>query len=154
MVITGSSFDYAGSEFRLHSLLDINMVAKKDEIEEVTDGADKQVRANPTYVLTCHVLCCHVIHNIHVLLHEFTTQGLCPSRQISSFIFFTSLLFFPPLSFTSFSISFLRPFSFFLFQSSTSLVLSPYSHTLNTHFSLLLLHSLLLVEDRARSGRH
>lgn len=44
MVITGSSFDYAGSEFRLHSLLDINMVAKKDEIEEVTDGADKQVR--------------------------------------------------------------------------------------------------------------
>ena len=44
MTITNSSFDFAGPEFRLQSLLDINMVAKKDEIEEVTDGADKQVR--------------------------------------------------------------------------------------------------------------
>lgn len=44
MTITNSSFDFAGPEFRLQSLLDINMVAKKDEIEEVTDGADKQLK--------------------------------------------------------------------------------------------------------------
>jgi hypothetical protein len=43
MAITGSSFDFTGPEFRLQSLLDINMVSNKDEIEEVTDGADKQV---------------------------------------------------------------------------------------------------------------
>ena len=44
MSITGSTFDYAGPEFRLQHLLDINMAAKKDEIEEVTDGADKQLK--------------------------------------------------------------------------------------------------------------
>jgi dynein heavy chain len=44
MEITKSSFDFASPEFRLQSLLDINLVAKKDEIEEVTDGADKQLK--------------------------------------------------------------------------------------------------------------
>lgn len=44
MTITNSRFDYAGPEFRLSSLLEINMVAKKEEIEEVTDGADKQLK--------------------------------------------------------------------------------------------------------------
>ena len=44
MVITNSTFDFEGPEFRLQSLLDINMVAKRDEIEEVTDGADKQLK--------------------------------------------------------------------------------------------------------------
>jgi dynein heavy chain, axonemal len=44
MAITGSSFDFTGPEFRLQSLLDINMVSNKDEIEEVTDGADKQLK--------------------------------------------------------------------------------------------------------------
>ncbi|CAM9799127.1 unnamed protein product [Ectocarpus fasciculatus] len=44
MQITGSEFDFAGPEFRLSSLLEIDMVAKRDEIEEVTDGADKQLK--------------------------------------------------------------------------------------------------------------
>ena len=44
MEITKSSFDFEGPEFRLQSLLDINLVAKRDEIEEVTDGADKQLK--------------------------------------------------------------------------------------------------------------
>jgi dynein heavy chain len=44
MLITNSSFDFAGPEFRLQSLLDIDMVSKRDEIEEVTDGADKQLK--------------------------------------------------------------------------------------------------------------
>lgn len=44
MVITKSEFDFQGPEFRLQSLLDIDMVSKKDEIEEVTDGADKQLK--------------------------------------------------------------------------------------------------------------
>lgn len=44
MEITGSQFDYQGPEFRLQSLLDIPLVAKRDEIEEVTDGADKQLK--------------------------------------------------------------------------------------------------------------
>ena len=53
MTITNSSFDFAGPEFRLQSLLDINMVAKKDEIEEVTDGADKQVRQ--MFIVKCAI---------------------------------------------------------------------------------------------------
>jgi dynein heavy chain len=44
MQITNSQFDFAGPEFKLQSLIDINLVAKKDEIEEVTDGADKQLK--------------------------------------------------------------------------------------------------------------
>eukprot|EP01040_Poterioochromonas_malhamensis_P004773 gene4773-5123_t len=44
MHITNSQFDFAGPEFRLQSLLDINLVAHRDEIEEVTDGADKQLK--------------------------------------------------------------------------------------------------------------
>jgi len=44
MEITKSQFDFGGVEFRLQSLLDIGLVAKKDEIEEVTDGADKQLK--------------------------------------------------------------------------------------------------------------
>ena len=42
--ITGATFDFADPEFKLQSLLEINLVAKKDEIEEVTDGADKQLK--------------------------------------------------------------------------------------------------------------
>lgn len=44
MLITGSNFDFTGPDFKLQSLLEIGMVAKKDEIEEVTDGADKQLK--------------------------------------------------------------------------------------------------------------
>mmetsp|Transcript_17913 Transcript_17913/g.16185 ORF Transcript_17913/g.16185 Transcript_17913/m.16185 type:complete len:3436 (+) Transcript_17913:1-10308(+) len=44
MEITGSKFDYSSSDFRLQSLLDIDLVSKRDEIEEVTDGADKQLK--------------------------------------------------------------------------------------------------------------
>eukprot|EP01033_Poteriospumella_lacustris_P002475 gene2475-1807_t len=44
MEITHSNFDFAGPEFKLQSLLDINLVAHKDEVEEVTDGADKQLK--------------------------------------------------------------------------------------------------------------
>lgn len=44
MEITKSQFDFQGDDFRLQSLLDIGLVAKKDEIEEVTDGADKQLK--------------------------------------------------------------------------------------------------------------
>lgn len=44
MEITGAQFDFADPEFRLQSLLDIDLVSKKDEIEEVTDGADKQLK--------------------------------------------------------------------------------------------------------------
>jgi dynein heavy chain len=44
MVITKSNFDFAGPEFRLQSLLDIGLVAHKDDVEEVTDGADKQLK--------------------------------------------------------------------------------------------------------------
>ncbi len=44
MEITGSHFDFQGPDFRLQSLLDIGLVPKKDEIEEVTDGADKQLK--------------------------------------------------------------------------------------------------------------
>lgn len=44
MVITKSQFDFQGPDFSLQSLLNIGLVAKKDEIEEVTDGADKQLK--------------------------------------------------------------------------------------------------------------
>lgn len=44
MEITGSEFDFAGPEFRLSSLLEIDMVSKSEDIEEVTDGADKQLK--------------------------------------------------------------------------------------------------------------
>ena len=44
MEITKSEFDFQGPEFRLQSLLDIGLVKCKDEIEEVTDGADKQLK--------------------------------------------------------------------------------------------------------------
>lgn len=44
MAITESTFDFAGPEFRLQSLLDIDLVSKRDDIEEVTDGADKQLK--------------------------------------------------------------------------------------------------------------
>ena len=42
--ITHSDFDFASPEFRLSSLLEIDMPSKHDEIEEVTDGADKQLK--------------------------------------------------------------------------------------------------------------
>jgi len=41
--ITGSEFDI-GPDFKLETLLGINMVHHKDEIEEVTEGADKQLK--------------------------------------------------------------------------------------------------------------
>ena len=44
MEVTNSRFDFAGPEFRLSSLLETNMVEKREEIEEVTDGADKQLK--------------------------------------------------------------------------------------------------------------
>jgi dynein heavy chain, axonemal len=44
MTITKSHFDFTGPEFRLSSLLEINMVLHREEIEEVTDGADKQLK--------------------------------------------------------------------------------------------------------------
>lgn len=44
MTITKSKFDYSGPDFRLQSLLDIDLLSKRDEIEEVTDGADKQLK--------------------------------------------------------------------------------------------------------------
>jgi dynein heavy chain len=44
MQITNSEFDPTSAEFKLQSLLDINMPAKREEIEEVTDGADKQLK--------------------------------------------------------------------------------------------------------------
>ena len=47
MEITHSTFELPtapGTEFRLQSLLDVNLVSHKDEIEEVTDGADKQLK--------------------------------------------------------------------------------------------------------------
>ena len=44
MHITKSHFDFTGPDFRLQSLLEINMVEHKDEIEEVTDSADKQLK--------------------------------------------------------------------------------------------------------------
>ena len=42
MEITESSFDYESPEFKLSSLLEIDLVGKKDDIEEVTDGAEAQ----------------------------------------------------------------------------------------------------------------
>lgn len=44
MEITKAQFDFAGPEFRLQSLLDIDLVSHRDEIDEVTDGADKQLK--------------------------------------------------------------------------------------------------------------
>lgn len=44
MQITKSTFDFSGPDFRLQSLLDIDLVSHRDEIEEVTDGADKQLK--------------------------------------------------------------------------------------------------------------
>jgi dynein heavy chain len=44
MEITESSFDYLSPEFKLESLLEISLVDKKEEIEEITDGADKQLK--------------------------------------------------------------------------------------------------------------
>lgn len=44
MAITKSNFDFTGPEFRLESLIQIDMVQHKDAIEEVTDGADKQLK--------------------------------------------------------------------------------------------------------------
>lgn len=127
MVITGSSFDYAGSEFRLHSLLDINMVAKKDEIEEVTDGADKQVRGNPTHVLFCHVLTCTPQHSCAfcaVLLHWACASTL---KSLSfSFFHFISNSFLHPFS----SLHFFSLFSLPLFNFSSSLPL--YTHSQHT----------------------
>lgn len=44
MEITEIQFDFQGPDFKLQSLIDLPLVAKKDEIEEVTDGADKQLK--------------------------------------------------------------------------------------------------------------
>jgi dynein heavy chain len=44
MEITKSEFDFDGPEFKLSSLLEIDIVAHQEEIEEVTDGADKQLK--------------------------------------------------------------------------------------------------------------
>ena len=43
MTVTGKTFNVEGSEFRLRTLLDANLVAVAEEIEEITDGADKQL---------------------------------------------------------------------------------------------------------------
>lgn len=101
-------------------------------------------------LMFCSVMCWHVLHNIHVLSVRFCYTGLVPppsnlflSPSFTSYLTLFCILFLP---FTF--------FLFFLFHSSISRVLSPYTHTLNTHFSLLLLHSLPLVEDRAGPGRH
>jgi dynein heavy chain len=50
MHITSSEFDPFGPEFKLQSLLDINMPAHHEEIEEVTDGADKQLKIEKNLV--------------------------------------------------------------------------------------------------------
>lgn len=45
MNICDTQFEIVGNpDFKLQSLLDINLVSFKDEIEEVTDGADKQLK--------------------------------------------------------------------------------------------------------------
>jgi dynein heavy chain, axonemal len=43
MEVTHSSFE-VGPEFRLQMLLEIGMVDHKEEIEEITEGADKQLK--------------------------------------------------------------------------------------------------------------
>ncbi|CAM9125412.1 unnamed protein product [Ectocarpus sp. 4 AP-2014] len=43
MEVTGSEFE-VGPEFRLQTLLEIGMVDKKEYIEEITEGADKQLK--------------------------------------------------------------------------------------------------------------
>lgn len=44
MAITHSTFDNESPDFKLQSLIDIDMASKRDEIEEVTDSADKQLK--------------------------------------------------------------------------------------------------------------
>ena len=44
MEITQSQFEFDGPEFKLSSLLEIDIVKHQEEIEEVTDGADKQLK--------------------------------------------------------------------------------------------------------------
>ena len=45
MKICGKQFDVVGNpDFKLESLMDANLVSVKEEIEEITDGADKQLK--------------------------------------------------------------------------------------------------------------
>lgn len=50
MHITGHEFDFTSPEFKLQTVLDMNMPAKREEIEEVTDGADKQLKIEKNLV--------------------------------------------------------------------------------------------------------
>ena len=41
---TGTRFDVTAADFKLQALMDANIVSSKAEIEEITDGADKQLK--------------------------------------------------------------------------------------------------------------
>ena len=41
---TQTTFDVTAADFKLQTLLDANIIAYKDDIEEITDGADKQLK--------------------------------------------------------------------------------------------------------------
>ena len=43
MRIMNTTFNVEGSEFKLHTLLDLDIIQYADEIEDITDGADKQL---------------------------------------------------------------------------------------------------------------
>lgn len=45
MEIYGTQFDFVGNpDFKLQSLIEVDLVLASEEIEEVTDGADKQLK--------------------------------------------------------------------------------------------------------------
>ena len=44
MAICRVHFDFHGSEFKLQSILDMDLANHRYEIEEVTGGADKQLK--------------------------------------------------------------------------------------------------------------
>ena len=92
MEITKSEFDFEGPEFRLSSLIEIDLVKHRDEVEEVTDGADKQLKIefglaeitvhyalytlytlytpyapHTVYTLYNTIYTIHIIHTIHTI---------------------------------------------------------------------------------------
>ena len=44
MAICRVQFEFHGSEFKLQSILDMDLANHRYEVEEVTDGADKQLK--------------------------------------------------------------------------------------------------------------
>lgn len=57
MKVTGAQLNIDSAEFKLQALLDANLVEHKEDIEEITDGADKQLQVRGCWRARCFVRC-------------------------------------------------------------------------------------------------